>query len=93
MGLARWKNEKTGKERRKTGLLIQRKIGKSGKTRSKKEKKRKKLERERSFLNGNAFLSVPIPTNFGQRTSLVPSVPFFNFYRNMDFDGVSTLDA
>ena len=35
-----------------------------------KRKKEKKLERERSFLNGNAFLSVPVPTNFGQRTSL-----------------------
>ena len=30
-----------------------------------KEKTKKKLERERPFLNGNAFLSVPIPTNFG----------------------------
>ena len=29
------------------------------------EKTKKKLERERSFLNGNAFLSVPVPTNFG----------------------------
>ena len=35
-----------------------------------KRKKEKKLERERSFLNGNAFLSVPVPTDFGQRTSL-----------------------
>ena len=35
-----------------------------------KRKKEKKLERERSFLNGNAFLSIPVPTNFGQRTSL-----------------------
>ena len=34
------------------------------------DKKKKKLERERSFLNGNAFLSVPVPTNSGQRTSL-----------------------
>ena len=34
------------------------------------EKNKKKLERERSFLNGNVFLSVPVPTNFGQRTSL-----------------------
>ena len=38
------------------------------------EKKKKNLERERSFLNGNAFLSVPVPTNFGQRTSLVQSI-------------------
>ena len=73
-GLERWKDEKPGKERRKTGLLIQRKIGKSGKTRSKKEKKQKDLERERSFLNGNTFLSVPAPTNFGQRISLVTTV-------------------
>ena len=70
-GLERWKDAKTGKERQKTGLLIQRKIGKNGKTRSKKEKKRKKLERERSFLNRNAFLSIPVPKNFGQRTSLL----------------------
>ena len=37
----------------------------------KREKMKKKLERERSILNGNAFLSVPVPTNFGQHTSLV----------------------
>ena len=49
MGLERWKDEKTGKERQKTGLLIQRKIGKSGKARSKKEKNEKNVERERSF--------------------------------------------
>ena len=48
-GLERWKDEKTGKERRKKGLPIQRKIGKSGKTRSKKEKNGKTLEREKSF--------------------------------------------
>ena len=49
-GLERWKDEKTGKERRKTGLLIQRKIGKSGKTRSKKEKKRKKNRKEKDLF-------------------------------------------
>ena len=70
-GLERWKDEKTGKEWRKMGLLIQRKIGKSGKTHSKKEKKREKNWKEKElFLNGNAFLSVPVPTNFDQRTSL-----------------------
>ena len=72
-GLERWKDEKTGKEWRKTGLLIQRKIGKSGKTRSMKEKTRKKPRKRKIFLNGNAFLSVPVPTNFSQRTSLVRS--------------------
>ena len=36
----------------------------------KREKMKKKLERERSFVNGNAFLFVPVPTNFGERTSL-----------------------
>ena len=71
MGLERWKDEKIGKERRRTRCLIPRKIGKRGKTRSKKEKRRKERERERSFLNGNAFLSFPVPTNFDQRTSLV----------------------
>ena len=50
MGLERWKDEKTGKERRKMGLLIQRKIGKSGKTRSKKEKKRKKPGKRKIFF-------------------------------------------
>ena len=30
----------------------------------------KKLERDISFLNGNAFPSIPVPTNFGQCTSL-----------------------
>ena len=49
-GLERWKDEKTGKERRKTGLLIQRKIGKSGKTRSKKEKKLKKNWKEKDLF-------------------------------------------
>ena len=49
-GLERWKDEKTGKERRKTGLLIQRKIGKSGKTRSKKEKKTKKNWKEKDLF-------------------------------------------
>ena len=34
------------------------------------EKKKKNLERERSFLNGNVFLSVLVPANFHQRTSL-----------------------
>ena len=70
-GLERWKDEKTGKGRQKRGLLIQRKIGKSGKTCSKKEKNEKNLERERSFLNGDAFLSIPVPTDFCQRTSQV----------------------
>ena len=58
-GLERWKDEKTGKERRRTGWLIPRKIGKRGKTRSRKEKKRKRtgtrkilFKRERvSFLS------------------------------------------
>ena len=49
-GLERWKDEKTGKERRKTGLLIQRKIGKSGKTHSKKEKKGKKPGKRKIFF-------------------------------------------
>ena len=71
-GLERWKDEKTGKERRKTGLLIQKKIGKRvERPVPKKRKNEKKMERERSFLNGKAFLSVPIPSNFGQRTSLI----------------------
>ena len=35
------------------------------------EKKQKNMERERSFLNGNAFLSFPVPTNFDWRTSLL----------------------
>ena len=52
-------------------LLTPRKIRKKGKTHSKKEKKKEKiLERERSFLNRNAFLSVPLPANFCQCTSL-----------------------
>ena len=55
----------------KKGLLIQRKIEKSGKTRSKKEKKRKKTRKIKIFFKRHVFLSVPIPTNFGQRTSLV----------------------
>ena len=63
-GLERWKDENPGKERRKMGLLIQRKIGKSGKTRSKKEKKRKKTGKRKICLNGNAFLFVSVPTNF-----------------------------
>ena len=41
------KLEKNGK---KTGLLIQRNIGKSGKTRSKKEKKRKKTGKRKIFF-------------------------------------------
>ena len=32
---------------------------------------KKKGERERSFLNRDAFLSFPVPINFDQRTSLV----------------------
>ena len=39
-GFRKVKNEKTRKERRKTGLLTPRKIRKSGKTCSKKEKKK-----------------------------------------------------
>ena len=50
MGLERWKDEKTGKERRKTGLLTPRKIRKSGKTSSKKEKKRKKPRKRKIFF-------------------------------------------
>ena len=65
------KLEKNGE---KTGLIIQRKIGKSGKTRSKKEKKRKNTGKRKIFLHENACLSVPISTNFGQRTSLVPGI-------------------
>ena len=42
MGLERWKDKKTEKEWQKMGLLTLRKIRKSGKTCSKKEKKRKK---------------------------------------------------
>ena len=49
-GFERWKDEKTEKERRKTRLLIQRKIGKSGKTRSKKEKKRKNFGKGKIFF-------------------------------------------
>ena len=49
-GLERWKDEKTGKEWRKMELLIQRKIGKSGKTRSKKEKKPKKTGKRKIFF-------------------------------------------
>ena len=49
-GLERCKDEKTGKERQKTGLLIQTKIGKSGKTLSKKEKKRKKTGKRKIFF-------------------------------------------
>ena len=49
-GLERWKDEKIGKEWRKTGLLIQRKIGKSGKTRSKKEKNQKKPGKRKIFF-------------------------------------------
>ena len=49
-GLERWKDEKTGKERRRTGWLIQRKIGKSGKTRFWKEKKRKKTGKRKIFF-------------------------------------------
>ena len=49
-GLERWKDEKTRKERRRTGWLIQRKIGKSGKTRSWKEKKRKKTGKRKIFF-------------------------------------------
>ena len=49
-GLERWKDEKTRKERQKTGLLIQRKIGKSGKTRFKKEKKTKKTGKRKIFF-------------------------------------------
>ena len=71
-GLERWKDEKTGKERRKTGLLIQRKIRKRGKTRSKKEKKRKKtgkrkifFKRERvSFLSRSNKFSPPHISNW-----------------------------
>ena len=48
-GLERWKDEKIGKERQKTGLLTPRNIRKNEKTRSKKEENRKKLEIERSF--------------------------------------------
>ena len=69
-GLERWKDEKTGKGRRKMGLLTPRKIRKSGKTHSKREKKEKNLERERFFLQGNAFLSIPVQANFFQHTSL-----------------------
>ena len=47
-GLERWKDEKPEKERQKM-ITNPKKIRKSGKTRSKKEKKRKKLEREISF--------------------------------------------
>ena len=60
-GLERWKDEKIGKERRKTGLLIQRKIGKSGKTRSKKDKKRKKNWKEKDlFQTGMRFFPFPL---------------------------------
>ena len=48
-GLERWKDEKTGKEWRKTGILTPRKIGKSGKTRYKKEKKEKTGKRKIIF--------------------------------------------
>ena len=39
-----------------------------------KKEKKKKRGRGRSFLNGNAFLSFPIPGNFAQRTPLVGSM-------------------
>ena len=58
-GLERWKDEKTGKERRRTGWLIPRKIGKRGKTRSRKEKKRKKTGTRKIFFKRErvSFLS------------------------------------
>ena len=58
-GLERWKDENTGKERRRTGWLIPRKIGKRGKTRSRKEKKRKKTGKRNIFFKRErvSFLS------------------------------------
>ena len=68
--LERRKDEKTRKKTVKNGVTNPKKDKKEKKAHFKKKEGRKR-EGERSFLNGNVFLSFPILANFNQRTSLV----------------------
>ena len=77
-GLERWKDEKLEKNG-KRGLLIQRKIGKSGKTRSKKEKKRKKTGKRKIFFKRERVSFHSRSNKFRQYTSLTAISMYIGF--------------
>ena len=62
-GLARWKEKKLEKKG-ENGITNPKKDKKEWKDSFQEREKSKKLEKERSFLKGNAFLSIPVPANF-----------------------------
>ena len=55
----------------KNGITNPKKDKKGWKDAFQEREKGKKMEGERSFFNGNAFLTFPISANFRQRTSLL----------------------